>query len=135
MQPPAGLPDQLAIDGAQIRDADGHTTYHAGDLPSTVDLFHLCSEGPAAHRFRDATDISWVIACEEYDAQTIITARRPDLASAAYVAYLVMGLAAMVGISTALGVLQILSPISELSRATERMGTGERGPPVYHRLR
>jgi signal transduction histidine kinase len=127
---PDGTTDRLMLSGLQVRTLAGSVSFSEGRLPTGVDPLPLCQETFVPHRFEDTHGEDWSFACQKLDRRLIVVAHRPEIEGAAYVAYLVLGLAAMVGISTALGVLQLLSPLSELSRALTRVGAGERGVRV-----
>lgn len=71
----------------------------------------------------------WAVSCSErHDGAQVAAAVRVDLATQAQrVIALVLLLGLGVGIITALGILRLLRPLSEISGALARVGTGERG--------
>lgn len=72
----------------------------------------------------------WAIACHRRADDTIVAGFAPEYGSTAQVMYLVVTLAAIVGIVTSLGVLRLLNPLSRMSKALVRVGAGERGVRV-----
>jgi signal transduction histidine kinase len=127
-QLPRGIAESLQVSGVQVRTEDGSVTASDGALPAGGTLAALCDTSPAnTLRFADGMGVQWVAACQRSDTQVAFAAHRVEPEDATHVAYLILGLAAMVGISTALGVLQVLSPLHELSKAIDRVGAGERG--------
>jgi signal transduction histidine kinase len=67
---------------------------------------------------------SWAVACR---GEVLAVSRLEPARQAQLVLVIVLVLAAVVGILTALGVLRMLRPLSEVSRALDRVGAGERG--------
>ena len=90
------------------------------------DLAFLCAEnGP---RTIQADDRLWAVACvEQGDIRVFAASRIHPARQAQLVMGLVLLLAVVVGIVTALGVLRLLRPLSDVSRALHRVGEGERG--------
>lgn len=121
-----GLAGELGVAHLSIR-AGGRALYTDGKVPVGLDAGHRCAPETAIYRPVVHGGEQWVAACKSDGQVQIVAATTDQRDSAAYIAYLVLGLSAMVGISTALGVLQLLSPLSSLSRALERVGAGERG--------
>lgn len=67
---------------------------------------------------------SWAVACQ---GDVLAASRLEPARQAQLVLVIVLVLAAVVGILTALGVLRMLRPLSEVSLALDRVGAGERG--------
>jgi signal transduction histidine kinase len=73
----------------------------------------------------------WSMACLELeDGRTLHAAVRHEPRLATNIGVLIAALALIVGIITSLGVLRILSPLSNISVALERVRVGERGVRV-----
>ncbi len=124
--PPDGLAQRMLVDGITILDRHGVT--YADGMELSVDVLgRLCAADGPRHRYIVVDEVRWAMACYEAGESDVIAFKRPDTESVAFVGYLVLGLAAMVGISTALGVLAILSPISEVSASVARVSAGVRG--------
>jgi signal transduction histidine kinase len=104
----------------------------AWTVPATAheadwDPLRACAEQPEAlgrHAHRDQTVL---YACRATPQGLFGVELRAAPVSSTNVSWMVLGMAAMVGISTALGVLQLLSPLSEITQAVRRVGAGERG--------
>ena len=73
--------------------------------------------------------VLWAISCSEpSEGRQVAAAMLLEPASQAQrIIGLVLLLGLLVGIITALGILRLLRPLSEISRALARVGTGERG--------
>ena len=128
--PRRGLARQLGVDGVRIVDRRGETWYSDGTLPE-VTVSELCPPGEAPTRLLvGAAGERWSVSCEDSGNDLIVTANAASAGAGSTIALLVVGLAAMVGISTAFGVLQILSPLSRITEGLERVQLGERGVRV-----
>lgn len=70
----------------------------------------------------------WSVSCRDKDGLTVVVAVALDpTAPAQRALLLVLSLGLSVGIITALGILRLLRPLSEISGALARVGAGERG--------
>lgn len=98
------------------------TGFRLGDGPGGAELVALCDP-------REATTVPlagrmWAIACPE---GVLAASRLEPARQAQLVLGIVLVLALVVGILTALGVLRLLRPLSEVTKALDRVGSGERG--------
>lgn len=119
----------LDIDGVVILDpADPRQIVRTlGRPPALAEDASWCPEGVDNPRFvRVGTD-RWAAACVARGQTHVVAVRRAGQGTGSYLGYLVLALAIMGGVTTALGVLQLLSPLSQLSRAIEQLGSGDRG--------
>ncbi|MCB9666216.1 MAG: HAMP domain-containing histidine kinase [Alphaproteobacteria bacterium] len=126
----AGLARSLDAGGVEVTSPGGEQLFHDGVLPRGVSIAVLCPPGEAPGRFVAAEDGRWAVACHDVGTGLAVAASPVTHRQTRTISYLVVGLAAMVGISTAFGVLQLLSPLSRIREGLERMGTGERGVRV-----
>jgi signal transduction histidine kinase len=119
-----GMRDQLGMAHIRVLSSAGLVEYQDGpDLPHEVAQVECTAAG-----LMDLGDGEhWAVACERMNGREVVAAWQPAYASTVQVVYLVMTLAAIVGIVTALGVLRLLTPLSRLSNAIARVGAGERG--------
>lgn len=125
-----GIASRLNISGTQLFDPSGRSLYRDGELPSGVDPVALCADPQQTARIDGPTEQQWTILCERTPRYLIIAARRLGSGEGARFAYIVLGLGLVVGISAALGVLQMVTPLNNLSGALSRVGAGERGVRV-----
>jgi signal transduction histidine kinase len=86
-----------------------------------------CADQPEAVGRHPRQGHPVVYACRQTPTGLLGVELRAAPIATANVSWMVLGMAAMVGISTALGVLQLLSPLSEITQAVRRVGAGERG--------
>lgn len=124
---PSGLAARLGVDGLRWTGADQAVRWSDGVLPPLPSTSLPCTPRTFATRYVTHGDERWAVACDDRSGSTLIAVHKPGDSSATFVAGLVLGLALLVGISTALGVLQVLQPLSDVSRALQRVGAGERG--------
>ncbi|MCB9680268.1 MAG: HAMP domain-containing histidine kinase [Alphaproteobacteria bacterium] len=124
-----GLARSLGVDGLSVLDSTGRELYVEGDLPGTP-LGVLCPPGEAPGRLVRTHTARWAVACQDLGSGAVLAASRIEHEATRTISWLVLGLAAMVGISTAFGVLQILSPLSKISTGLDRVRVGERGVHV-----
>jgi signal transduction histidine kinase len=126
--PPVGLAGRMAVDGIAILDATGNLTHRDGTTPEAELLWQICQDTKQQRRGYEVVDAErWATACYATVGEYVVAVKKPNQGSGTFVGRLVLGLAAMVGISTAIGVLQLLSPISEVSATLARVSAGERG--------
>jgi len=98
---------------------------------SEVDDFDtesLCPFGETSHTLSRADGL-WAVSCYNADDTGVVLAgtRVRPAQQAQAVMGLVLMLAIPVGLVTALGILRLLKPLSEVTRALARVGAGERG--------
>ncbi|HMV65393.1 MAG TPA: HAMP domain-containing sensor histidine kinase [Myxococcota bacterium] len=129
LTPAAGLAERFTVDGLAILDASSAPLFSDGRVP-LAELPSLCAEARAPSPHADESGNRWVTACVHHPDHVTAAVLRRGPESANRAGFMVLGLAVMVGISTALGVLQMLSPISALKAALIRVGAGERGVRV-----
>jgi signal transduction histidine kinase len=116
----------LLVDGVASLDAQGSTLASFGRLPSPDAVRAACASDAGVSIVHDGAT-RWALACRSVGEQRVVATLRQANDSSAFVGWLVAGLAAMVGISTALGVLQVLQPLSVVTASLRRMEAGERG--------
>jgi signal transduction histidine kinase len=122
-----GLHRGLGVDGVRVAiDAEGTDRFRSGNLPLHLPLASLCPPGEAPTRIVHDADARWGIACLDVGPVRVVAALRERDDDHVNLAMLVVALAAIVGISAAFGVMQILSPLSEITRALDRLRSGER---------
>ena len=91
---------------------------------SEVDLALLTADCSAQASVVSLQSSGWVVACSDH----LVAAKRMEpIGQVRLVLGIVAALAIIVGLLTALGVLRLLRPLSEVSRALARVGSGERG--------
>lgn len=122
-----GLHRALGVDGVRVAiDAEGTDRFRSGNLPLHLPLASMCPPGEAPTRIVHDGDSRWGIACLDVGPIRVVSALREGDDDHVNLAMLVVALAAIVGISAAFGVLQILSPLSEITQALDRLRSGER---------
>ncbi len=96
--------------------------------PLPLDLDALCPLGDAAQAVTAEGGL-WAVSCHSgADTGRILAGTRVQPARQAQtVMGLVLLLAVPVGLVTALGILRLLAPLSEVTRSLARVGAGERG--------
>jgi signal transduction histidine kinase len=128
-----GFHRRLGMDHLEVTDDRGIARVTSGvELPPTLASNALAACGAPAVTAPAVDDLGqdWAVACATTGAFRTVAAWRPEYGSSAQVRYLVVTLAAIVGIVTSLAVLRLLYPLSRLSRALVRVGAGERGVRV-----
>lgn len=84
-------------------------------------------------QFIDTPAVRYAVACSPIDAETAAWVwKRSSTASRAWSMVLVTGVGGVVGIATALGVLQLLAPLTKLPDGLRRLAAGERGVSVSY---
>jgi len=131
---PPGTRDRMGVDHIHVVSDDGLLVFQEGiDLPADV-FAAACPTGamtePANQTRRAEDGTNWAVSCVPVSGYRVVAAWRPPQSAATEIAVLVLALAAIVGIVTALGVLRLLAPLSRVSHALERVGAGERGVRV-----
>ena len=116
-----------AVEAVHIERASGGGV-HLG-LPLPTDLRDAACEDPAeAVVVQRTRQESWAVACVQRDGITVVSGLRLDwVGPARRVLVLVILLGLVVGIITALGILRLLRPLSEITGALGQVGAGERG--------
>jgi len=123
-----GAQQIFSVDHLQVQSPEGLVSHQEGrDLPADF-AQGACADPDVAHPLhQEGTKEQWVVACVEHDGHRIIAATVPSYTGEGQMLYLVFALSAIVGIITALGVLRLLSPLSRVSKALDRVSAGERG--------
>lgn len=125
----AGLARRLGVDGLKVIDVTGNTVYTDGTSP-TASIAAVCPPGEQAGRLVTLAEERWAVACEHVGTSLVISSRRPGEDPTKRLGTLVAALACMAGMSTAFGVLQVLSPLSGIKAWLEKVVSGERGVQV-----
>ncbi len=118
--------ETLGTDGYWIVE-DGEPTHLSGvhlDLP---DLASLCAPDRFNEGYLTIDGQEWVAACAPSQKGIIVAARKGERHDFSRMSWLFIGLSLMVGISSALGVLHLLSPLARISEALKRVQEGQRG--------
>ncbi len=118
------LASDLSLDHLGVAETAGAAVRWTGPPPEAA--LPRCTE-PSAGLLRASTTLLAVACHPRQDGGVVVAAVAPRDDDGFFVGAFVLGLAAMVGLSTALGVLQLLSPLSQLGLALDRVGAGERG--------
>lgn len=99
-------------------------------LPDHI-VVDLCATAPLSRVVQVRPRQLWAVSCVEQKGLQVTAGIPLDpRAPAQRVLGLVLLLATFVGIVTALGILRLLGPLSEVSRALTRVAAGERGVKV-----
>lgn len=123
-----GTLDALDLDHLHVVDAQGLTIHHEGvDLPGDI-AERACSAEAASEVLMDEDRVPWAVGCVTAGNNTVVAASVAQPSGyAARMVLLVVGLAAIAGILTALFILRVLTPISRVSSALGRVIEGQRG--------
>ena len=125
---PPGSRNLLKVNSIYAQSTDGLVFFSEGiDAPPML-LDRVCSQEIPTLYTIDNT--SYVFACEANSDYRVITAIQPEQVAIWRITGLVLALALIVGIVTALGVLRLLTPLSRVSNALKRVSFGERGVRV-----
>lgn len=120
--------NDVGVHSLRVRTADGLELYTIGpQLPDAL-LDRLC-DAATPDLVQSDGDI-WAVSCLEGRHHQVVAAFVPDFATGADVILLVVALAIIVGIITALGILSLLRPLSQVTSALARVEAGERGVRV-----
>lgn len=127
---PPGTAQQLEVRHISVSTLDGRMVHREGPaLPPAIAENACRSATPQMLYAGDG--VRWATACVRDHNQLFIAAYTPEVPQSwRQVIYLVFLLAVIVGIVTALGVLRILSPLSRIKGALERVSAGDRGVTV-----
>ena len=122
-----GSAAELQVDSVAV--LTGGQPVQGDGLPLAVDvLAGVCAEPDGFQQVRHPSGALLVTRCVSTPTGAeIVVGSEMAYTTLPKVLYLVLLLAALVGIVTALGVLRLLAPISRVSRALERVQAGERG--------
>ncbi len=125
--PSAELAHENAVQHLSIRQ-DGNSTTFGEPLAEAL-IQQACGvERQAVVGQRDGTRTQWAVACVDRNGLRVVAAIPTDPQShSTRVFILVLLLAMLVGMITALGILRLLRPLSEVSASLARVGAGERG--------
>jgi len=116
--------DVAAID---VRRADGAQIVQIGQPVSESLIGTTCSSANDNPGVVTLGDQRWALACRVTDHHRVFVARPVNLKTNADVILTVLMLALAVGLITAFSILQVLRPVSSVSRALARVRAGERG--------
>lgn len=101
-----------------------------GSLPPAL-ATQVCTSGSESEVVQSSRRQMWAVACvSDADMQVVAAVTLDPRTPAQRVMILVVLIALTVGIVTALGILRLLRPLSEISSALDRVGAGERGVSV-----
>lgn len=125
----AGLARRLGVDGLSVIGVDGTVLYTDGTTP-TAPLALVCPPGEPPGRLVVLDEERWAVACEHAGTSLVMSARHPGEDPTKRLGSLVAALACMAGMSTAFGVLQVLSPLTSIKAGLEQVVIGERGVQV-----
>jgi signal transduction histidine kinase len=115
----------LGVERLERRTPDGQVTLARGRSPDMSGAFEQCKFDPALTV--ELADEPWSIACASRSDAWVLVGSRPAVGALGETFRIVAVLATVVGIIVALGVLQMMSPLSRISAALEQVGRGERG--------
>jgi signal transduction histidine kinase len=124
---PAGTRDRLGVHHLHVHGLDDLLIYQEGpDLPEVVS--DVCnSQTRGLIEVDETTGLTWSTACLRVNELQVVAATIPKHGSYSQVGYFVLALATLVGMITALGVLRLLSPLTQVAQALDKVGAGERG--------
>ena len=125
---PPGIRDVLNVDLLYAQDLAGNVFYQEGRETPQVLLDRVCRQEVATLYTID--NVTMVFACQTTEEYQVITAIKPEQVAIWRITGLVLAMALIVGIVTALGVLRLLTPLSRVSNALKRVSFGERGVRV-----
>lgn len=115
----------LDVHALVVHTDDGLPLYEMGHaLPDEV-VLAVCATGTSDLLNVDG-DV-WAVSCLRTPRHQVVTGYQPTFTSGTDMLYLIVALALIVGIITALGILSLLQPLSQVTRALARVGAGERG--------
>ena len=124
--PSESMRNNAAVEWLFIQLGDQPPLEYGAGLPQPL-LQRACAAEEDAIVAQHAERRLWAIACVQRDGITVGAAVPLDRVAAQRVLALVLLLGLLVGIITALGILRLLRPLSEISGALARVGAGERG--------
>jgi signal transduction histidine kinase len=125
---PPDIRQLLQVDAIYAQDAEGILFVQEGMNASQIFLERVCKqEVPTLYNLDQNP---YVFTCHATETHSVITAIRPQQVALWRITGIVLALALIVGIVTALGVLRLLTPLSRVSNALKRVSFGERGVRV-----
>lgn len=123
-----GVREPTQVTSINVRQGDGPFTSVLGPLLPDAVIAEACAQTDGAMVMPRVRRKLWAVSCIEKGELAVTAAVALDPASPAQrVLLLVLALGLAVGIITALGILRLLRPLSEISGALARVGAGERG--------
>lgn len=115
----------LGVHSLRVHTTNGLELYRFGpQLPDEL-LERVCEA--ATPDLVQADGTFWAVSCLRGRSHEVVAAFVPDFATGADMIFLVVALAVIVGIITALGILSLLRPLSQVTHALARVEAGERG--------
>jgi signal transduction histidine kinase len=128
--PTAALVKREAIEHLSVIQPESERIEFGTPLPDAL-IEKVCTSGEESEVVQSSRRQMWAIACvPDGDIQVIAAVPLDPRGQAQRIMMLVVLLALFVGIITALGILRLLQPLSEISNALTRVGAGERGVSV-----
>ncbi|MBW1877793.1 MAG: HAMP domain-containing histidine kinase [Deltaproteobacteria bacterium] len=124
---PQGTLEKAQVDHLHVVSPDGLLVFQDGSLLPPDIMEQVCGAEVASLALRSADGQQWATSCVTSDGFQVVAAWRPPQGAATEMVVLVLALALIVGIVTALGVLRLLAPLSRVSQALDRVGAGEHG--------
>lgn len=129
---PPGTRERVQVDHLHVVSPDGLVVYQEGpELPPEI-MEAVCDDSGTvlSQALRSEEGVNWASSCVPAAGHRVVAAYKPPRVANPEMALLVVTLAAIVGIVTALGVLRLLAPLSRISQALDRVGAGEHGVRV-----
>ncbi len=123
---PPGTFQRMQVEHLSWLDDDGDVTLQGVALPDAI-VAHACDQ--PTQTLVDGEQ-AWAVACAQTGSRRVIAAWSPPPRSQRDILWTFLGVSALVGIITAMGVLSLLRPLTNLSRALDRVRAGERGVRV-----
>lgn len=124
----SALVRDLGVHSVRVRTSEGVELYRVGpQLPDAL-VDRVCDT--SAPDLVQADGDIWAVSCLEGRRHQVVAAFVPEFATGADVIVVVLLLAVIVGIITALGILSLLRPLSQVTHALARVEAGERGVRV-----
>lgn len=121
--------NQLGVSAAHVRIPETDTVvYSLGELNTEALATAVCDD--PTPRLLDFEGETWAVSCIQTPTHQIATAVLPTYRVASQIVYWTFILAVVVGIVTALMQARLLRPLTEMARAVERVGRGERNVQV-----
>jgi signal transduction histidine kinase len=124
---PQGTRERAQVDHLHVSSPDGVLVYRDGIQPPLDIMARACSGEVESQALRSLDGQQWATSCLDSEGFQVVAAWQPPQGAATEMALLVLALALIVGIVTALGVLRLLAPLSRVSQALDRVGAGEHG--------
>lgn len=122
---PAGLRTRLDMVALLVYDAEGRLVQRDGQALDWIAVDTVCASHGASVESPQGVDLA--LGCEASPAHRVIAAFAPTYTGSGQILPLILTLSALAGITTAMGVLRLLSPLSQMRSALDRISAGERG--------